>query len=124
MAVGKDKSRKHMSFSQWAKHNKRMLQGVKIENPYPNDNKNWRKSREYRRWREWCLLRDEYHCQFCGASKKLTVHHIVPASVCPELKYEIRNGLTLCIPCHQNNTEQIHQMKPRFWKNLKRNRIR
>lgn len=120
MAVGKDKSRKVKSFSQWAKANNQLLKHARITDPRPSEHKNWRKNKEYRRWREWCLLRDEYHCQMCGSKKKLTVHHIVPATICVELRYEIANGVTLCTECHRKYFDLLHQMKPRFWSNLNR----
>lgn len=115
MAVGKDKSRKHLSISQWAKKNKDLLNSVTFQDPHTEDKK-WRSRREYRRWRAWVMLRDDYHCQWCGATKKLEAHHIVPASVCPELKYDLRNGITLCHDCHRK--DYVHQLNPRFWKNF------
>lgn len=122
--AGKDKSRKSESFSQWAKRNKDFLKNAKIRDPAPQDDKNWRKRPAYKQWRQWCLLRDDYHCQMCGETKDLTVHHIIPATICPELKYDIRNGITVCRPCHETKSDVIHQMKPRFWNNLKRKRRR
>jgi hypothetical protein len=111
------------SLSKWAKQNRAMLKNVDFQTPKPNpDDRNWRKRKPYRRWREWCLLRDGHHCQLCGATKSLTVHHIVPAAVCPDLRYDIRNGVTLCATCHQEKSEFLHQMRPRFWKNIRKRR--
>lgn len=61
----------------------------------------WRKSTSYRHWRLEVLARDHGQCQFCGARKSLTAHHIVAASVAPDLRYEARNGITLCRSCHR-----------------------
>lgn len=61
----------------------------------------WRKTTSYRQWRLEVLVRDNNQCQFCGAKKNLTAHHIVAASVDPDLRYEPRNGITLCRPCHR-----------------------
>lgn len=40
-------------------------------------------------------------CQFCGNSKNLEVHHIVPVHIQPELELEYDNLITLCDKnCH------------------------
>jgi len=61
----------------------------------------WRKTTNYRQWRAEVLERDSRTCQFCAAKKNLTAHHIVAGSVDPELRYEVRNGITLCRNCHK-----------------------
>lgn len=61
----------------------------------------WRKTTNYRQWRSEVLSRDNRTCQFCASRKNLTAHHIVAASVDPDLRYEIRNGITLCRNCHK-----------------------
>lgn len=60
----------------------------------------WRKTTNYRHWRTAVLDRDDKCCQFCGSRKNLTAHHIVSAMIDPELRYEVRNGITLCRNCH------------------------
>lgn len=61
----------------------------------------WRKTTNYRQWRAEVINRDDRTCQFCASKKNLTAHHIVAASVDPDLRYEIRNGITLCRNCHK-----------------------
>lgn len=61
----------------------------------------WRKTTTYRHWRVDVLVRDNNTCQFCGAKKNLTAHHVVAASVDPTLRYDVRNGITLCRSCHR-----------------------
>ena len=40
-------------------------------------------------------------CQFCGSSKNLEVHHIVPVHINPELELDPDNLITLCDKnCH------------------------
>jgi len=52
-------------------------------------------------WKKEVLKRDKYLCRECGKnSNKLTVHHVLPYSVFPELRHEKENGITLCNPCH------------------------
>ncbi len=66
-----------------------------------------RASLKYRLWRESVLLRDKYTCQICGvASTKghfvlMHADHIKPFALFPELRLELSNGRTLCVPCHR-----------------------
>ena len=60
-----------------------------------------RKSAEYQIWREHVLKRDNYTCQFCKKrGGKLHADHIKPFALHPDLRFELSNGRTLCIPCH------------------------
>ena len=67
-----------------------------------------RKTVQYKAWRAAVFERDDYTCQECGARSKagervqLHADHIVPFAVAPELRLEITNGKTLCVPCHKN----------------------
>ncbi len=40
-----------------------------------------------------------HQCCLCGSTEKLTVDHIKPRSVFPELFYEVSNGRVLCEKC-------------------------
>jgi ATP-dependent DNA helicase RecQ len=57
-------------------------------------------SDEWRQARRAALLRDEYCCQRCGASKlsELDVHHRVPRSL--GVDHSLANLITLCDGCH------------------------
>lgn len=56
---------------------------------------------EYRSWRATVYERDAYTCQECGqVGGSLEAHHIKPWSECPELRFDVDNGITLCKPCH------------------------
>lgn len=61
-----------------------------------------RKSIEYKQWRQSVFERDKYTCRLC---KKVggTMHadHIKPFAYYPELRFDIDNGRTLCVPCHR-----------------------
>ena len=55
-------------------------------------------------WREYIYKRDKFTCQWCKKKKEhreLNPHHIVPRSVCGNAgRYEVENGITLCVGCH------------------------
>lgn len=61
-----------------------------------------RNSEEYSAWRKKVFERDEYTCQECGA-KGVPLHadHIRSFAHFPELRLDVDNGRTLCVPCHQ-----------------------
>lgn len=59
------------------------------------------KSAEYQIWREQVFKRDNYTCQFCGKrGGKIQADHIKPFALFPELRLDLENGRTLCVPCH------------------------
>lgn len=61
--------------------------------------------------------RDKYRCRMPGCSnkKKLQVHHIIPCSRAPHLRYEISNLITLCRDCHDSIKNQEHHYEALFF---------
>jgi len=65
-----------------------------------------RTSKAWKKWREVVFERDKYICQLCGAINgngyrvELHPHHIKSFKDYPNLRFDISNGITLCISCH------------------------
>lgn len=62
---------------------------------------------KYKEWRKNVFERDNYTCQNCGTrcgegrDVVLNADHIKQWAYYPKLRYEISNGITLCLPCHR-----------------------
>lgn len=61
-----------------------------------------RASAELKRWRYDVFRRDGFACSHCGddTGGNLNAHHIRHFATHPELRFDTRNGITLCIGCH------------------------
>lgn len=54
-----------------------------------------------------CVKLERPRCEVCG--KPVTVgHHFFPKGSCSELRYELQNGIGMCIGCHL----KIHNAEP------------
>lgn len=74
------------------------------------ENRSIYQSIEYRDWRDKIFKRDNYTCQVCYKTNcELNAHHIKIWRKYPELIFDIDNGLTLCVKCHNKK----HIRKPR-----------
>jgi hypothetical protein len=59
----------------------------------------------YVSWRKDVFARDNYTCVLCGAKNvTLNADHIKSFAKYPELRLEVSNGRTLCVPCHKKVT--------------------
>lgn len=60
-----------------------------------------RNSPQYILWRKKVFIRDSFTCTICGKSGgKINAHHIKSFKTYPELRFEVSNGITMCIKCH------------------------
>lgn len=57
--------------------------------------------RQHSDWSKMVIQRDDRYCQNCGVETSLEAHHIWPQSWYPQLRYILKNGITLCRPCHE-----------------------
>ncbi len=56
----------------------------------------------YKEWRSKVFERDNWTCQTCNKRGiPLEPHHIKGWTKYPELRYEVENGVSLCIECHR-----------------------
>ncbi len=92
------------NLSYWKGKKRPDMQGEKHPNwngnpKYPD--KKIRTSWQYKEWRRHVYQRDDYTCQACGQrGGKLQADHELPFALYPDLRFEILNGRTLCVPCH------------------------
>jgi hypothetical protein len=60
-----------------------------------------RTGKKAKQWMLSIFERDKYTCRQCGKKNcKLNAHHIQNWLDYPELRYNIYNGITLCLECH------------------------
>jgi len=56
---------------------------------------------EYREWRRQVFERDNFTCQRCCRNQcYIEPHHIKSWTEYPELRFDVANGITLCLDCH------------------------
>jgi predicted HNH restriction endonuclease len=51
-------------------------------------------------WRKAVFKRDNYMCKKCGKIGFINAHHIKEWASNPDKRFDVNNGLTLCIECH------------------------
>lgn len=79
-----------------------------------------RRSIQYKEWRKAVYERDDYTCIVCGIrGGRLHAHHLNGFTDFPDLRYDPRNGVTLCVKHHMEfhkqfgmggtTAEQFHQ---------------
>jgi len=106
------KSRKKMSIARKGRkfsisHRKAISKALYKNSPYKTWKEKVRKSFEYKNWRKLVFERDEYACQKCGKiGGYLEAHHLNSFKDYEELRFEVKNGQTLCKKCHRSITSQ------------------
>lgn len=64
-------------------------------------NQEIRQSPEYRAWNIAVKKRDGFQCIWCHSEYNLEAHHLYSFNSFPELRFDIKNGITLCHDCHK-----------------------
>lgn len=67
-----------------------------------------RKSLEYKQWRRAVFKKDKYECVQCGNNRTIQADHIKPWSLFPELRFDVKNGRTLCESCHKKTFSYLN----------------
>jgi hypothetical protein len=69
-----------------------------------SSNQKKRNDPRMKEWRQAVFERDNFTCQDCGVKGYLQAHHLVPISRDLDKAFNIENGKTVCVECH----EKIH----------------
>ena len=78
--------------------------------PWERTVKQQRSSPQYQIWREAVFERDDYTCQTCGVRDgELNAHHVKRFADHPELRFDVDNGVTLCVQCHKQEHKRRHK---------------
>lgn len=74
------------------------------------EHKRLRSSAQLIQWRKDVFKRDKHVCQKCGQKGGyLQAHHIKPFAYFSELRFELSNGVTLCLKCHRETDSFGHK---------------
>ncbi len=65
------------------------------------ENEKGRKCIEYYGWRRDVFHRDRFTCRVCLSKGYVQANHIYPFRSHIELRYDVNNGITLCVSCHK-----------------------
>lgn len=82
-------------------------QKLRISVPRGNKSPHWRggftkRPVQIKDWAKKVKVRDNFTCQLCGkVGGELHSDHIKPYYLYPELRFDLNNGRTLCVPCHR-----------------------
>jgi len=88
---------------------------IKDRNLLKDDHRD-RNGQLHRYWSNRVKIRDNYRCKIDNksCSGKLEAHHILGWSLYPELRYEINNGITLCLAHHPRKRAEEKRLIPFF----------
>lgn len=70
------------------------------KNKHNLENKNKFSSFHYKNCRKQVVERDGKKCVKCNSMQKLHAHHIIPWKDDESKRFDVENGMTLCISCH------------------------
>ena len=56
-------------------------------------------------WSE--IIRSKGYCEICGTTANLNAHHIISRHN-KILRWDLQNGICLCVSCHKFSTHSVH----------------
>jgi len=70
----------------------------------------------YQEWRRNVWARDEFKCRIenLDCSGRIVAHHILAWRDYPELRYQVNNGITLCLAHHPRKWTEEKRLVPSF----------
>lgn len=74
---------------------------IEVIDDHELTNQEIRQSPEYRAWNIAVKKRDGFQCIWCHSEYQLEAHHLYSFNSFPELRFDIKNGITLCHDCHK-----------------------
>lgn len=78
-----------------------------------------RYSKQAEEWRKSVFKRDNYTCQLCGnRGGYIEAHHIKPFALFPELRFDLKNGMTLCRKCHDKTKISAKKLREKYEKKV------
>lgn len=75
-----------------------------------------RGNKAYKTWQKAVFTRDNFTCVWCGATDNIEADHILRWSTHKELRYEVGNGRTLCMTCHNKTRNKKYYENPELLK--------
>lgn len=92
----------HRGVPSWNRGLKSTITGEKHWNWQGGISKNRRDDWQHKLWAKEVKKRDDYTCQICEIKGgKLEADHLKSYRNYPDLRYDLNNGRTLCVPCHR-----------------------
>lgn len=65
------------------------------------DRRGFRDSVRKVEWRSAVFTRDGFRCRKCNNGGRLNAHHVEPYNAAPDRRWDLDNGITLCVSCHR-----------------------
>ena len=81
-----------------------------------------RQSPQARAWVKAVYERDGYKCRECGVGGRLNAHHVKAWAEYPESRFDLSNGVTLCVDCHAKKHPHLGWFRKRSGASLSDNR--
>ena len=79
--------------------------------------KTWKRQLD-KLWSE--IIRSKGYCEICGTTVNLNAHHIV-GRINNALRWDLRNGICICVSCHKFSTHSAHNDSIGFMKWFRKN---